>query len=226
MQELLNVNFKNHSYKEEDYVVSDCNLQAYEKIQNFPLNWGVNPFPKFLWLKGDSSSGKTHLSKILENKIKKSAFLSKNIIITSNEIISNNIHLLIIDDADDWEEEKIFHQFNIAKENDIFLLILSNINWDIKLPDLKSRILSLDHVELKKPDDNMINILISLEFSKRSIKISHEIIEYLKYRLPRDYQNIRIIIGKIDNFLLQNKIKLNLNSIRKYFKVNDVSAKK
>ena len=53
-------------YNEQDYFVSSNNFSAYKLIDSWP-NWPG----KWLNIFGESGSGKTHLSKILEQKIKK-----------------------------------------------------------------------------------------------------------------------------------------------------------
>ena len=79
-------------YYEHDFYVSENNFSAYKLIEGWP-NWTE----KWLNVFGASGSGKTHLSKILENKIKK----VKNIDASSinNETIAelNNFECIIID---------------------------------------------------------------------------------------------------------------------------------
>ena len=52
-------------YYEQDFYVSSNNFSAYKLIENWP-NWSS----KWLNVFGSTGSGKTHLSKILEKKIK------------------------------------------------------------------------------------------------------------------------------------------------------------
>ena len=53
-------------YNEHDFYVSSNNFSAYKLIENWP-NWTS----KWLNVYGVTGSGKTHLSKILEKKIKR-----------------------------------------------------------------------------------------------------------------------------------------------------------
>ena len=53
-------------YYKQDYYVSKNNFTAYRLIESWP-NWPG----KWLNIFGEKGSGKTHLSKILEKKIKK-----------------------------------------------------------------------------------------------------------------------------------------------------------
>ena len=60
-------------YYEQDFYVSNNNFSAYRLIESWP-NWSS----KWLNIFGDTGSGKTHLSKILEKKIKKVKIMSSN----------------------------------------------------------------------------------------------------------------------------------------------------
>ena len=53
-------------YFEQDFYVSSNNFSAYKLIESWP-NWSG----KWLNVYGETGSGKTHLAKILEKKIKK-----------------------------------------------------------------------------------------------------------------------------------------------------------
>ena len=69
-------------YYEQDYYVSSNNFSAFKLIDEWP-EWPG----KWLNIYGAKGSGKTHLSKILENKIKKSRLISANKI--NNNIIKD-----------------------------------------------------------------------------------------------------------------------------------------
>ena len=62
-------------YYQQDFFVSTNNFSAFKLIDSWP-NWPG----KWLNIFGESGSGKTHLSKILEKKIKKTKLIdAKNI---------------------------------------------------------------------------------------------------------------------------------------------------
>ena len=88
-------------YYEQDFYVSSNNFSAYKLIESWP-SWPG----KWLNIFGSNGSGKTHLSKILEKKIKKTELVdAKNL---NNKIIDNLINLdcLIIDNYQNNIDEK------------------------------------------------------------------------------------------------------------------------
>ena len=91
-------------YFEQDFYVSNNNFSAYKLIESWP-NWPG----KWVNIFGDTGSGKTHLSKILEKKIKKikisdsKAINQKSI----NDLI--NLECLIIDNFKNKIEENLLY---------------------------------------------------------------------------------------------------------------------
>ena len=99
-------------YYEQDFFVSTNNFSAFKLIDSWP-NWPG----KWLNIFGESGSGKTHLSKILEKKIKKTKLIdAKNI---DRKIIEelNYIDCLIVDGFDKNIDEKLCIQFSINLNN-------------------------------------------------------------------------------------------------------------
>ena len=91
-------------YYEQDFFVSSNNFSAYKLIEEWPVWPG-----KWLNIFGASGSGKTHLAKILEKKIKKIKLIdAKNI---DDKIIRDidNIDCLIIDSFKNNIDEKLLY---------------------------------------------------------------------------------------------------------------------
>ena len=132
-------------YYEQDFFVATNNFSAFKLIESWP-NWPG----KWLNIFGDSGSGKTHLSKILEKKINKIKLINAEDI--NNNIIQdlNNIECLIIDNFNKNIEEKLFYSIlNQSKQTNVYTLINSekSVNkFEIKLEDLKSRLKSFSKI--------------------------------------------------------------------------------
>ena len=126
-------------YFEQDFYVSSNNFSAYQLIEGWP-DWPG----KWLNIFGPMGSGKTHLSKILEKKIKRAVIIDETKI--NDKVIQNlnNFDCLIIDDFLNKIEEKLLYSIlNQTKQLDSFVVINSKSplkKFKFKLPDLSSRI--------------------------------------------------------------------------------------
>lgn len=208
IQGAINLNPSHNNFEVEDYFVSQCNEAAYEAAHSSAL--GFAPFPTILIIKGNNTSGKSFLGYVA----------SKNkdgiIIKSAEDLIEKSSKLYIIDDADHWAEEDVFHAINIAFETGKNLIIFAGIDWAVNLPDLASRVQSIKTEKILEPDDQLIEIIIASEFSKRSLDVGRDVITYLKTRLPRNFGEIINTIDSIDKFCLENKRNVTVKAIHDF----------
>ena len=114
---------------------------------------------------GECGSGKTHLSKILEKKIKKTKIINaQNIDNKAIEYLSNFDCLIIENFKNNIDEDILYSILNQSKQLDNFLLINSRIsikNYELKLLDLKSRLNSFVFIGIDLPNDNLLRVVIT-----------------------------------------------------------------
>ncbi|MGI4775820.1 MAG: HdaA/DnaA family protein [Janthinobacterium lividum] len=201
-------------YHLDDFIVSSSNLKAYCIIQQWPISWGHLPYPNSVLIHGPSSSGKTYLTKIWQNR-SKAYLLNKEEIFDSKALYSNCS--FIMEDIEQWEEKQLFHYFNwISTNNKSLLLTTSNNISNFKLNDLSSRINSLTHIEIEAPDQELIKIFLFKLFSNHSIKTSSQVQEYLMAILPRNLNEIIKFVVDINEFALASKRNLTIPLIREF----------
>ena len=201
-------------YYEQDFYVSSNNFNAYKLIENWP-NWPG----KCLNVFGASGSGKTHLSKILQKKIKKTKLIdAKNL---NDQIIEelNNLECLIIDRYDHNIEEKLFYSiFNQSKQLDNFILINSIQSlkkYSFKLKDLQSRINSLVYIGIDLPTDELLQVIISKSFSDKQINLNPKISQFIINNVDRSYDKMFKFLKEIDDLSLSSGKPININLIKK-----------
>ena len=221
----LSLNLKKKKiYEKDDFLVSNSNKEAYKLINSWP-EWRSRKIIIF----GDSGTGKTHLSKIWQNKtsaiilnlnkLKKikfeSFFQKKNIFIIEN--ISSFFDKINKKEKNNLEK-KLLHFYNLIEEKKGCLLLTSLIApklWKISLPDLKSRILSSIAVKIKKPNDELLSSVLVKLFVDKQILIDKKIIKFIVYRSERSFANLENIVNKIDKQSLITKKKININFVKK-----------
>lgn len=96
----------------------------------------------------------------------------------------------IVDDADSVGEETLFNAWNRAREDGEFLLLISRFSpadWEIELPDLRSRLSAAMHFEIGPPDDELVTHLLQKHFHDRGMATTPEILAYVGKRIERNY---------------------------------------
>ena len=201
-------------YNEQDYYVSSNNYSAFKLIDGWP-DWPG----KWLNIYGEKGSGKTHLSKILENKIKKSRLVSANKI--DNNILQdlNILDCLIIEDFNNNIDEKLLYTiFNHSKQLDNYVLInslksLKDLNFNSK--DLQSRINSFIFIGIELPTDDILRVIITKTLSDKQINISPKLIDFIINNVDRSYQKMFKFIKEVDQLSLSTGKSININLIKK-----------
>ena len=201
-------------YYEQDFYVSSNNFSVYKLIESWP-DWPG----KWVNIFGSSGSGKTHLSKVLEKKI-------KNIKLIEAENINNNIvedldHIdcLIIDNFQSNIDEKLFYSIiNQLKQLEKYIVVntirpIKEFNFSLK--DLQSRLNSFINIGIDLPTDELLKIIISKSFSDKQIKLDPKICEYIIKNVERSYEKMFKFLKDIDELSLSTGKSININLIKK-----------
>ncbi len=201
-------------YYEQDFFISKNNFSAYKLIESWPAWPG-----KWLNIFGDSGSGKTHLAKILEKKIKKAEILNaKNI---NNEIMNELeiIDCIIIDNFENNIDEKLFYSIlNQSKQLEKHILINSTepINkMNFQLADLRSRVNSFLFIGIELPNDDLLKVIISKTLSDKQISINPKILDYILNNVERSYEKMFKFLKELDELSLSTGKSININLIKK-----------
>jgi hypothetical protein len=169
---------------ERDYIVSEANEPL---IRHFE-HWSLWPVMATL-LVGPRKSGRSLLGRIFAAK-------------TGGELI---------DQAERHDEEAIFHAWNRAQEVRRPLILVADDGppaWQIRLPDLKSRVAATPRVVIAEPDDMLAAQLIEKICHARGLAAPPELVRYLVPRIERSYLGIHRAIDALDELALQKRQRL------------------
>ena len=201
-------------YYEHDYYVSSNNYSAFKLLEEWP-DWPG----RWLNIYGEKGSGKTHLSKILRNKIKNSRLISANKI--NNDIIQdlNSLDCLIIDDFNNNIDEKLLYTIlNHSKHIENYVLInslnsIKDMNFNLK--DLQSRINSFVFIGIELPTDDILKVIVTKTFSDKQVSINPKLIDFIINNVDRSYQKMFKFIKEVDELSLSTGKSININLIKK-----------
>ena len=210
-QQLLNFEFSK-SLSKNDFFVSESNFYAYNLLLSWP-KWEK----KIINIHGERYSGKTHLIEIFLKK-------NKGLIIDVKKFENYDLDELrfneniIIENISDEIDESLFYSFidTIDKYNK-FLILTSNKplnDFNFKLNDLKSRIKNCLFAEIEKPDDILIQALITKNLADYQITIDSKLIDFISKRITRSFTKIREFICTIDEISLKKKKPINMKIIK------------
>jgi chromosomal replication initiation ATPase DnaA len=124
----------------------------------------------------------------------------------------------VIDRADDADEEEVFHAWNAAQDSGRpLVLIVDRVppDWEIALPDLRTRIAVTPVATIGEPDDSLFQDLIDLHFADRGLHIPREALKFMTERLHRDYWTIERAVEAVDRFAISERARLSLPTIRR-----------
>ena len=204
-------------YYEQDFYVSSNNFSAFKLIEDWPTWPG-----KWLNIFGAQGSGKTHLAKILQKKIKKIKLIDAQNV--NDEIVKDliNFECLIIDGFNNNIDENLLYSIlNQSKQLNNYVLINSNHsikNINFKLKDLKSRMNSFLYIGIDLPTDDLLKVIISKTLSDKQISVNPKISDFIINNVERSYEKLFKFLKEVDELSLSSGKSININLIKKVLK--------
>jgi chromosomal replication initiation ATPase DnaA len=184
-------------FDREDFLVSPSNEQAYGMIESWP-DWPDT----VLLLEGPRGSGKSHLGAIWAAESK--AWTVDLFEVTADRVshlVSNGA--LLIEDADrsDRDEAALFHLLNHARERRTFVLLTASASpdlWNLRTPDLLSRLRLAPNVLIEPPDDALLRAVLVKLFVDRQLVVDTTVVDYIALRIERSLGRVADIVAALD----------------------------
>jgi hypothetical protein len=124
----------------------------------------------------------------------------------------------VVDDADTAGAEMLFNAWNRAQESGTALLLVSRwrpADWNIALPDLRSRLGAALLLEIAPPDDEMIEQLLQKQLADRGAAISIDALSFVKRRIERSYAAIESFARNANALAMAENAPVNLALVKK-----------
>ncbi|WP_260483947.1 HdaA/DnaA family protein [Sphingomicrobium flavum] len=173
------------------FIAADANKAALDHL----ARWNMWPV-KATILTGPRRSGKSLLARTFVEKVGGRLF----------------------DDAEDHEEEALFHAWNAAQDAAKPLILVADKvppAWEITLPDLRTRLAVTPVAEIDHPDDTLFHRLLALHFEDRGLYLGDDVATYLANRIERSYFAAERVVEAIDRFAIAERARITIPTIRR-----------
>lgn len=178
----------------DSFVVGPSNAAAVQALDAWPGGVGGS-----LALVGPEGVGKSHLAADWAERTGAVALLGAEAALV--DLSSLEGRPVLLDDADQADDETLFHLLNLAAAPGGALLLVGRTppsGWPVVLPDLRSRLDALRIVPLAPPDDAVLAGLLRRLFEIRAIRASDDLIAYLVRRIERSALAAREAVERLD----------------------------
>ena len=173
------------------FILGDANREAFEHFRKWTM-WPV----KATILTGPRRSGRTLLAR---------AFAAR-------------VHGRLIDRADHYGEEELFHAWNAAQDSGRPLVMVADDvppAWEIALPDLRTRLAITPVARIEQPDDELFRAIVRLLFAERGLHISEEVLKFVSDRVERSYWTAERVVEAIDRFAIAERARLTVPTVKR-----------
>lgn len=201
-------------YARDDFALSLANRDAFAQTAG-ATQWTAGT----RLVIGPEASGKTHLLRIWADGAK-----AKVLSVADLDAVSPaDLPLAIaLDDAETVaahaaHETALFHLYNHVNESGGRLLLTATrpvAEWNLTLPDLKSRLMTAAAAMLHPPDEALLAIVIAKLFSDRQIFVGQDVVHYILTRTERSFAAARAAVERIDAAALARKRAVTIPLVR------------
>ena len=191
----------------EDFLVASSNEAAVRLVDEWP-KWPTHG----AILVGPAGCGKSHLAYVWQSGSHAEVVAAATTTKESLPSLFANRALCLEDiEAGQFEETMMFHALNLARQEGGHVLLSSRLEpalWQVKLPDLASRLKALPVVHILPPDDALLRAVLVKQFADRQIVADEALIGYMVLRMPRSAGAARALVAEIDRQAMVEKAEI------------------
>lgn len=188
---------------EADFYISEANAAAVAMLDRWP-DWPSHT----LIVVGPEGSGKSHLLRLFAGR--------------------HPGVVCLFDDADapGRDETAMFHAWNAAQAGGPALLVAARTSpgeWNVRLPDLASRLGAAGIIHIDTPDDALLAEIVAKSFRERGLRVSPIVIEYMVQRIERSFAAAASAVAAIDAAALAGQRAVTVPLVRAALLLGDTA---
>lgn len=123
----------------------------------------------------------------------------------------------VIDEADAQAEDMLFHRWNEARDSGVPLLLITDKaqgEWQVALPDLRSRLAAAPHVRIEEPDNALMRALIETGLARAGSAFAADVPEWIARRLERSYAAVAAALDVLNRASIESARKISVISAK------------
>lgn len=192
------------AFGRDDLLVTPGNSEAVAWIDRWPA-WPAHALAIF----GPAGCGKSHLAQVFALKAKAHVIAGAALENAQIAALSEAHACFVIEDGEGLQDERaLFHLLNTVKERGGHVLLTSRTppaRWNVRLPDLKSRVAAMQAVGIDVPDDATMQAVLVKLFADRQLTVEPDVVDFIVRRIDRTFAAARDVVARADQAALAGK---------------------
>lgn len=197
----------------EDFLVGPSNQDAVAWIDSWP-DWPGGA----LALYGPAGAGKTHLAQVWRARSRATVIELDGLDSAAVPELAREPALVIEVGETVPGERTLLHLLNLLRGEKASVLLLARAapaHWDLRLPDLASRLSAIACARLGSPDDTLFQAVLVKLFADRQVRPEPELIRFLVRRLDRSFAAAAAAVAWLDHAALEEQRPVGLSLARR-----------
>jgi DnaA regulatory inactivator Hda len=172
---------------------------------------------------GPAGCGKTHLAQVWRARTHAPRINPSDLNVENVPHLLAKARAVVIDNAERGAgvhetERALFHLYNLARETGGYLLLTAEAapaHWNIRLPDLRSRLLAAPAVAVGPPDDALLAAILVKLFADRQLRVGADVVRFLLTHMERSFDAARHLVADLDAAALAARRRITVPLVRR-----------